>query len=168
MNCKRIRPMLSAYADGELDATQHAEIQAHLQDCPDCASVLESYHSLGRDIRDLPPVPVPARMREEFSRRLSRERGSLSLWVHRLNPRRRLAEVAALAVVVGLVLGAYALLRERTGPDPDVASLVASYPPDKATDVPLDARLMLTFSRPMERASVEDATAIAPAMERPY
>ena len=43
MNCKRIRPLLSAYHDGELDPAQEADVTAHLAACPECTRVLEEY-----------------------------------------------------------------------------------------------------------------------------
>ena len=37
---------LSAYLDGELDATAHRNVEAHLSVCPDCASLLEELRAV--------------------------------------------------------------------------------------------------------------------------
>ena len=40
MRCRRCRGMLSAMVDGELTATARSRVEAHLADCPACASRL--------------------------------------------------------------------------------------------------------------------------------
>jgi anti-sigma factor (TIGR02949 family) len=42
MDCQSIQQRLHAYADGELDVLQSAEIDAHLAGCPECARSLEA------------------------------------------------------------------------------------------------------------------------------
>lgn len=48
--CKRIEPLLSAYADGELRKTDAARVQKHVQGCPECAALLQEYLALNEAI----------------------------------------------------------------------------------------------------------------------
>src|SRR5438874_13769842 len=36
MNCKTLDPLVTPYVDGELDAANRAELDAHLRVCPPC------------------------------------------------------------------------------------------------------------------------------------
>lgn len=44
-----------AYFDGELDASAAAEIERHLENCPDCAALLADLDSMRRTLRDAAP-----------------------------------------------------------------------------------------------------------------
>src|SRR5215831_18729590 len=46
MNCPEGRPLLHAFADGELDAARSVELETHLKSCPACAAQLKSLHAL--------------------------------------------------------------------------------------------------------------------------
>jgi len=48
MSGSHAEEMLSAYLEGELDGARKAEVETHLADCPECASLLEAM----RDTRD--------------------------------------------------------------------------------------------------------------------
>ena len=41
MNCKQLEDLLSPYLDGELDATQRADVEQHLAKCPGCTRALK-------------------------------------------------------------------------------------------------------------------------------
>ena len=161
MNCKRIRPLLSAYQDGELDPAQRAEIETHLAACPDCARTLDGYRSLGQDIRGLPGVRPPAGMQAEFETRLHKLSASPLLGARALGMRRALAAAAFALALVALAFGVYAVLQQMQLPAGGV-TVATTYPEDGATDVPLDANLAITFAQAMNRASVEEATSITP------
>lgn len=51
MSCKETQTLLDGYLDGELDVVRSIEIEGHLQDCPDCAQLLESQQALRSAIR---------------------------------------------------------------------------------------------------------------------
>jgi len=36
MNCGKVQRKISAFVDGELDATSHEEVKSHLKVCPEC------------------------------------------------------------------------------------------------------------------------------------
>lgn len=64
MTCEEMRPLLSAYHDGELDAVQRAELDEHLPDCEACRTELARYRRLGQAIRrDAPSFSAPASLR---------------------------------------------------------------------------------------------------------
>jgi hypothetical protein len=63
--------------------------------------------------------------------------------------------------LVALTFGVYVVL-EQTQSLEGTVGVAAAYPEDGAMDVPLDANLTITFDRPMDQASVENATGITP------
>ncbi len=162
MNCDHVRPLLSLYLDGELDPAQRDGVAAHLTTCPECARVLEDFRALGEGIRALPDVPSPVKMEVEFGSRL-RKRSLFPNFGTRLVASGASAAVLVV-VLIGLAVGISAVLQrmQATG---QAAKIVATYPADGATDVPLDTNLTLTFGRPMDRASVESVMYIAPQVQ---
>jgi anti-sigma factor RsiW len=46
MECSQVLQLISAYADGELDARQRAETEDHLRSCADCARALDGLSTL--------------------------------------------------------------------------------------------------------------------------
>ena len=78
MNCKAVITRISSYIDGELETTIVAEIELHLKECPDCATlvrqtklVIHLYHD--SDLTEY-PVEVQARLHETLRRKIRRER----------------------------------------------------------------------------------------------
>lgn len=85
MNCADIRPLLHAYADGELDAANTLELERHIKTCAQCAAEQKSLSalksalrepallyrapdSLRKNVRQLVAAPAPARERDERPR----------------------------------------------------------------------------------------------------
>lgn len=58
MDCMEVRPLLSAYYDGEVAPEEYARVHRHLANCQECRHVLAEYRAIGGGIRAL-PVPVP-------------------------------------------------------------------------------------------------------------
>ena len=162
MSCEHIRPLLSAYLDGELEPAQQAKVVAHLAVCPECARALDDFRTLGQEVRALPDVSVPPGMRAEFGTRLRRRSVFPALGMRPLA--KGLSTVMFVAILIALAVGLSSVLQWMRPLD-QVAEVVAAYPLDGATDVPLDANLTLTFARPMDRASVEAATHVTPEMQ---
>lgn len=52
MQCDQMRELISAYADGELDAGQRREADRHLGDCSSCAQALQAITALKAAMRD--------------------------------------------------------------------------------------------------------------------
>jgi hypothetical protein len=164
VNCKRIRPLLSVYHDGELDPARETDVAAHLAACPECTRVLDEYRALGQDVRGLPSVRVPAGMANEFETRLRRLNTSPWRGARGLMLRRRLSIAAITAALAALAFGVYIILQQMQ-PLGETAGVAAAYPENGARDVPLDANLTITFDRLMDQTSVEDAASITPQTE---
>jgi anti-sigma factor RsiW len=52
MECNQMRELISAYADGELDAKERAEAERHLGGCAECSRSLETISALKAAMRD--------------------------------------------------------------------------------------------------------------------
>ncbi len=60
MNCQRVRQVLSAFQDGELDPALGHEMELHLQGCPACQAEWDDLQKLLRHLRLVqPPVVDP-------------------------------------------------------------------------------------------------------------
>src|SRR5687768_2641675 len=51
MNCDRANNLLSAYADGELDAGERVDVEGHLSTCAACRSAAEALRLQDADLR---------------------------------------------------------------------------------------------------------------------
>lgn len=78
MNCKAVIKRISSYIDGELETTIVAEIELHLKECPECATLVQQtklivhlYHD--SDLADF-PVDVQARLHETLRRKIREAR----------------------------------------------------------------------------------------------
>lgn len=162
MNCERLRPLLSAYLDGELDPERYDLVVDHLAACPDCARLLGDFRALGQDIRALRDDPVPAGMRDEFRTRLRQRRNWPTLIVPQLAG--SLLSIVFVIALVALAIGMSRAIQQMKALG-HAAEIVASYPLDGATDVSLDTKLTLTFARPMDQVSVEEAIHITPEVQ---
>jgi hypothetical protein len=160
MKCLEARPLLSLYFDGELDAPQRAQVEAHLRACAACAARLDDYAQLSREIRALPRLPAPAQLRAGVMEQVSAGRPATG-WGRRLN---RLGSTAVFAAVLLLLAwGLVSLLRgwqHKEGPRVLLAS-----PADGATGVSVRESLRITFDRPMDQEAVVAALQISPSVE---
>jgi anti-sigma factor RsiW len=59
MNCTRYRELISARRDGEITPDELAELEGHLQDCPDCRSFAGELENLGEALADRPREQLP-------------------------------------------------------------------------------------------------------------
>jgi anti-sigma factor (TIGR02949 family) len=111
MNCEQCRTLLLAYADGELDAVQARELEAHLADCPACAASLKAQRALSEAVRTHAPyhrAPETLRVRLQESLQ-SPASGSREAKSH--EPRRQASRWALpLAASILVAIGTYWLL----------------------------------------------------------
>lgn len=66
-DCNRVRKVLQAYLDGELDDSQAGMVAAHLQHCDRCGIEAEIYEEVKSSLQELRQVPDPdalARLRQ--------------------------------------------------------------------------------------------------------
>lgn len=111
MNCEQCRPNLLAYLDGEVEAAQRAEIEAHLAACPACAAELARLQALRAGLLDAVPAGLEhvrlsraaeERIRARLRRAQRRPRFAGAL-AGLLRPRLALARVA-IPLIVALFL----------------------------------------------------------------
>jgi len=110
--CADVAARLSAWIDGELDASTAAAVQDHLAACVSCRRRHSLLVAASRAVRSLPEETVPAGFEEAFRRRLATARTGAG------RPRGRspvLVAAAALAAVLMLVVLKPLALR-RTSP----------------------------------------------------
>jgi len=64
MNCEQARPLIAAYADGELDAIRILEMETHVQTCPACTRAWRELQQLKKSVRQESLYhPAPAALR---------------------------------------------------------------------------------------------------------
>ncbi len=83
MDCETARERLAAYLDGELPASLHTRIEAHLAECRACNRELMWIRLLNVSLDSLPGLPVPARFSKETFRKataLRRPEKSFPVW----------------------------------------------------------------------------------------
>ncbi len=56
-NCDRFIDMISRKLDGDLTATETFELNAHLENCPSCASVQSAFEAISMDLSEQLPAP---------------------------------------------------------------------------------------------------------------
>ena len=67
MECNQMRELISAYADGELDAQQRAQAERHLGDCTECSRALEDISAMKTAMRnDVLLFNVPGALRKKI------------------------------------------------------------------------------------------------------
>ncbi|MBI3241993.1 MAG: zf-HC2 domain-containing protein, partial [Chloroflexi bacterium] len=94
------------YLDSALDPARHAEVEAHLAACPDCAARLAGLRALFAALESLPDVPLERDLSSSVVTALRKSRGmSDSAKALRLRPTLRFAFAAqALAALILLAI----------------------------------------------------------------
>jgi anti-sigma factor RsiW len=120
MRCKEAQKLVSEYVDGSLEERRAAELEKHLESCPDCREVLRDLESIVREARSLKTVVPPDAVWERISGALAgarldekarrRERAPVIAPGRALFPSRRPIWAAAAAVLV-MALGGLVLVR---------------------------------------------------------
>jgi anti-sigma factor RsiW len=72
LNCGAVIRELSAYLDGELDASVRAELERHLEHCEDCRIVVDTTRLTIRITCDSQPVPLPAEVHDRLHAALAK------------------------------------------------------------------------------------------------
>ncbi len=134
IDCSEIRPLLSAFGDGELEPPELLKVARHLAGCPDCEREAADFSALGAGLRDsyeaaLNAIPldgfaeaVQARivqLRPSFVARFQRWLASLD---DQFSPALSFASAAvAVAVLTAIVLTPY--VRDyMSGRNPQIAA----------------------------------------------
>ncbi len=68
MDCKKAQGLINAYVDGELELTAALELEAHLENCPQCRALRDQLGGLSRRLREgLTRHAAPAELRERLA-----------------------------------------------------------------------------------------------------
>jgi anti-sigma factor RsiW len=71
MNCQEAKPLIDAYADGELDAAGILGLEKHIHDCPACALAWRNAQTLKKSLKqDLLFFTAPAELRRAIKTEL--------------------------------------------------------------------------------------------------
>lgn len=93
MNCETAQELLSASLDGELTPAEEAQLQAHLDQCPNCRALQTELSDLHKAFGEMDVLP-PAQLKEQIMANLPPQRPAKVLYWKRWG-----AMAAALALV---------------------------------------------------------------------
>jgi anti-sigma factor RsiW len=84
MNCAQAKRYMPGYLDGAISASSHAGIRAHVAECRECFSELQSYNDLSHCLASVGPVAPPSdlavRIRLQASRAQVRVSVAQRIW----------------------------------------------------------------------------------------
>ena len=107
-DCQAFREKLSAYMEGDLNAAERDAVTGHLGQCSSCSQELGTLRQMLQEMKQLPPVQVPADFRRKFWAKVDGPAPGVS-------PVRRILEPWYLKIPVGaLATAAVVLLAVRT------------------------------------------------------
>lgn len=124
MNCERIKPLLSEFADERLDAATAWQVQMHLSDCADCGRLNREIASMQKMLKALPASGPTAGFDQALAQRLALTRRPAAPVPA---ASRRLRPALALGAVVGAAL--WAALYPALYPAPPMISTQTQMPP---------------------------------------
>ncbi|MGA3239354.1 MAG: anti-sigma factor [Bryobacteraceae bacterium] len=100
--CKSALSLMEPYLDGELDASQKAELEAHLNQCPSCPAIYRRLSELGADLRTLAPrYAAPEHLQRRVLSAVRKEARVSQSWRFRPSMAWALAATVLLAVSAG-------------------------------------------------------------------
>ena len=81
MNCQQAKPLIDAYADGELDATVIVELEKHIHDCPACALAWRNAQTLKKSLKqDALFFAAPTELRHRIKAELRSQVETKPFW----------------------------------------------------------------------------------------
>src|SRR5277367_3085417 len=81
MNCQQTKPLIEAYADGELDAAGILELEKHIHDCPACALAWRNAQTLKKALKqDSLFFSAPPELRRRVKAELRSQVGTKFRW----------------------------------------------------------------------------------------
>jgi anti-sigma factor RsiW len=112
ITCKSAISLIEPYLDGELDAAQKAEVEAHLDECVNCPAIYRRLSELGTDLRTLAPrYAAPEHLQNRVLSAERKEARTKSVW--RLMPAKAWAIAATLLLAVSVGWNAMLLRSQR-------------------------------------------------------
>jgi anti-sigma factor RsiW len=120
MTCQEVRPLLSAYHDGEVGPLVDAGIREHIGNCPTCAAEVDALASLSQAVRLVPRITATDGQRRRIRASLPADRNAGSS-VRALS----LAFMAGIAAT--LVFMTLVLPRVASAPDSLASEIIDSH-----------------------------------------
>jgi anti-sigma factor RsiW len=112
ITCKSAISLIEPYLDGELDASQKAEVEAHLNECANCPAIYRRLSELGTDLRTLAPrYAAPEHLQRRVLSAVRKEARTKPVW--RLMPAKAWAIAATLLLAVSVGWNAMLLRSQR-------------------------------------------------------
>ncbi|MGA7671789.1 MAG: zf-HC2 domain-containing protein [Nitrolancea sp.] len=161
--CESIRPLISAFFDGDLSPSESSILHQHLAECSECRAIVDEYQRIRSGLRDLPQAVPPDNLANTvWSETIERPRPT---GIHRFfgaaTAKVGLSTVAALAILA--VISAFLVVRGyNQGLTPSVAGSEAT----SSQNWPVYQPVKIVFSKPMDHQSVEENLQIWPPGER--
>lgn len=162
--CESIRPLISAFFDGDLTPSESMTLHQHLAECEECRQIVDEYQRIRSDFRDLPPSPSPPDhlTNSIWNETVARPRpGGVRRVLRATTTKVGMSTVAALAILAVIV--SFLLVR---GYNQNLSPAVADSVPVTAKDWPVYQPVKIQFNKPMNHASVEANLQIWPPGER--
>lgn len=164
-SCEKIKPMLSAYLDGELSEAEAIEVEKHILTCELCRLTLESYRAINSDILT---VPAP----EGFTERvMSKVKAESKPKKRKIIPFRQATLAAAMAALVLLgASGTFDSLFGRVNKTADTTVVVENAAAEMENELQKNAGHIMSYSATFDAAPAEAAmpeSAAETAMEAP-
>jgi anti-sigma factor RsiW len=137
MNCATCESMIDAFLDGELMASEAAEVRAHLDGCAGCAARMSERVALSRRLQAMPRYPAPDVLRARVRGIIGAPDAPRAAVKAPNRGRLRQAAIAAAAIIVLAIGGRVAVQRAGSGAVPEqvLASHLRSLLPGRLIDV---------------------------------
>jgi len=146
MNCRDVAAGITAYLDGELDATTSSALRGHLRTCAACRTLADDHARIAGALAALPPAEPPAALWQGVQARLAaaeaadarrsglglRLRGAVTAWGSRL----RANVLPVTAVAAAAVVGAVWLARHRASTPLEPSLAITMPAPVEIRDAP--------------------------------
>jgi hypothetical protein len=159
MECRAVRPLLSAYMDNEVTPDELRLVQEHVAGCADCAAILASYRQLRTAVRALPqPLPPPGLRAAVFARATPAYRRRALLFDF---GQQAIAVGALVMTLLAVFFTARVVMSRGVGPatDPNAPPRIVEVVPSggDALHWAPTRPIRITFSKPMDHAATEAA-----------
>lgn len=126
MKCPAAKELIEAYVDGELDATQRAEVRGHLEGCISCAETHWHLVEMRTNLRkEAPYYEAPPHLRERVFRSLRNE--ARRTFARRSVPWNWMALAASMLLAVSATWNVQMLRSRQSAPDRIASEIVSSH-----------------------------------------
>lgn len=153
MNCWRVKNLLSAFLDNELDGSTTKAVREHLADCPACAREAEHLSFLKSALADLQHQPPPDLARRVMNRAFNPVSERVQTFGLRRSWAYALAAVAFAVVVVGALVWGFAPPGAGDSAELDEIPLLSTFGAESSADLALDDKK--TLKTPLQYLEAE-------------